>query len=77
MQKSLSTAKTLQNKGLKRNDLVAICSNKENINANVIIIATQFLACISYSLEPRFSMEEFVELLEQSPPRILFFIGWW
>lgn len=75
LEKCISAAKTLQNKGLQKQDLVALCSNKENLNANVPGIAAQFLGGISYSLGIDRSVEEYVELLKQVPPKFIFCIG--
>lgn len=75
MEKCISAAKALQSKGFRREDLVALCSNRENINANIPAIAAQFLGGTSYSVGIHFSVEEYVELLEPVPPKFIFCIG--
>lgn len=75
LERCISTAKALQNKGFQRQDFVVLCSNKENLNANVPGIAAQFLGGISYSVGIDITVEEYVELLEQVPPKFIFCIG--
>lgn len=75
LQKSISTAKALQKRGFKRQHLVALCCDRENINASIPLIAAQFLGCISYSIDPDSSVGDCAELLRQAQPKIIFFIG--
>lgn len=75
LQKSILTAKALQKRGFKRHHLVALCCDKENINASIPLIAAQFLGCISYSIDPDYSVGDCVELLRQAQPKIIFCKG--
>ncbi|XP_066261488.1 luciferin 4-monooxygenase-like [Euwallacea similis] len=72
LSKCMATASALRKRGLQPQNTIALCSNKENINANIPLIAAQFLGCISFSVDPSHTVEECAEFFEQVPPKIVF-----
>ncbi|XP_066257973.1 uncharacterized protein [Euwallacea similis] len=72
LSKCMGTASALRKRGLQPQNLIALCSNKENINASIPLIAAQFLGCISFSVDPCHTVEECAEFFEQVPPKIVF-----
>ncbi|CAG9769022.1 unnamed protein product [Ceutorhynchus assimilis] len=73
-QKTVSAAVALQKRGIKPKDLIAICSNRENLEANIPIIAAQFLGCVTFSIDPTMSFDEILELVKQVQPKLIFVI---
>ncbi|XP_066259737.1 probable 4-coumarate--CoA ligase 3 [Euwallacea similis] len=73
--KCMGTASALRKRGLQPQNIIALCSNKENINASIPLIAAQFLGCISFSVDPCHTVEECAEFFEQVPPKIVFTAG--
>ncbi|CAH1124032.1 unnamed protein product [Ceutorhynchus assimilis] len=74
LERCTSTAVALQKRGFKQQDLVAVCSNRENLDANVPLIAGQFLGCVTFSLDPNLTVKELCELVNQIQPKIIFLI---
>lgn len=72
LEKCTRTAITLRKQGYKNQDSLCICSEKENINANVPVIAGQFLGMTTFSIDPTLTVNECIELMEQVQPKILF-----
>ncbi|XP_066154288.1 luciferin 4-monooxygenase-like isoform X2 [Euwallacea fornicatus] len=72
LSKCMATASALRKRGLQPQNIIALCSNNENINASIPLIAAQFLGCISFSVDPGHTVEECAEFFEQIPPKIVF-----
>ncbi|XP_066257626.1 luciferin 4-monooxygenase-like isoform X2 [Euwallacea similis] len=72
LDKCMATASALRKRGFQPQDTIAMCSNKENINACIPLIAAQFLGCISFSVVTVNTEEENAEFFEQVSPKIVF-----
>ncbi|XP_030752850.1 luciferin 4-monooxygenase-like [Sitophilus oryzae] len=71
LHKSVRTAVNLKRRGFKQGDLIAICSNRENIDANVVIVAGQLIGLTTFSLDPILTTKECVDLLSQVQPHLI------
>ncbi|XP_060520807.1 uncharacterized protein LOC132698631 [Cylas formicarius] len=72
--KTVRTSLELKKRGIRSQDLIAVCTTKQNLNACVPILAGQYLGAITFSLDPSLSISECSELLAQVHPKIIFVI---
>ncbi|KAG5879177.1 hypothetical protein JTB14_037435 [Gonioctena quinquepunctata] len=71
LQRSIRTAITLRNKGIKKGDIITTCSDN-HLDACVPIIAAFFIGAIPCSLDPTLSDFEMKELIGGVQPKIVF-----
>lgn len=71
LQKCTRTALAMKELGIKKNDVVCVCSHN-NLNNTVPYVAAQFLGAISSSLHPTTSVDDAQYLLNIIKPKIIF-----
>lgn len=71
LEKCIRVALELQRRGLKKGDVICLCTNN-HLNSVVPFISGLFLGCTLASLDPSISLTDTKHLLKQVNPKIIF-----